>query len=265
LKQNSQSDIQQTNGLKSWLSEGLLLASLSALSYAATFAYEAGYAEHFGIPYKLISISLTTTIIAAASILAAIIPVYLISNFIWMFTPKGDDTISSAIRRYIKMVIITLPIVVVWQAWVIFLIYALLLAYIEFISPLFAHKEKSSYKEKLLAQDRIEQNAKVHLLWHVIDKRVGSWLVDILIYSAMVLGIAYVLGTKNAENQKEFYLFSDKESEAILAIYDSTIVSAVFDRNKKAMQKSLHISKIDSEKILSIKKEKVGPLSVQQD
>lgn len=265
MNHDSQIDSQQNKGLRPWLSEGLLLASLSALSFATTFAYEAGYAAYFGIPYQLISVSLTTTIIAAASILVAIIPLYAISNFLWMLTPKAEDTISSAIRRYIKMVIISLililPFAIHWQAWLAFFILILFLAFDEFVFPLITQKDKISYKEKLLAQDQIEQSAKIHLLWHVVDERVGTWLVDALIYSAIVLGFAFALGTQHAENKKEFYLFSDKENEAILAIYDNTIVSAIFDHSKKILLGSLHISKIDNTENLSIKKKEIGPLS----
>lgn len=267
MKLDSRTNTKQPQELKSWLSEGLLLASLSVLSYATTFAYEAGYAEYFKIPYQLISVSLTTTIIAAASIIFAMLPLYAISNFLWLLTPKAGDVISSAIRRFVKIIIISLiavmPFATHWQAWLAFLVFILFFAFFEFVFPVITNGEKIPYAEKLLAQDQIEQNAKVHLLWHIIDEKVGRWLVDALIYSAIVLGSAYTLGTQNAENKNEFYLNSDKPNDVILAIYGDTIVSAEFDPSKKSIRHPLHIFKVDNNVTLSIKKEKVEPLSNQ--
>lgn len=56
---------------RSPLLEGLLLASTPVIAYGMAFAYERGYASHFGYPDYLIQVSLVTALVAWAALLAA--------------------------------------------------------------------------------------------------------------------------------------------------------------------------------------------------
>jgi hypothetical protein len=62
------------------LSDGLLIAGITLLSYAAAYCFEFGYAEHFGLPTDLIRVSLDMCLRAAAGTLAVL---FILSIFLW--------------------------------------------------------------------------------------------------------------------------------------------------------------------------------------
>ncbi len=252
-----------------WLSEGLLLAGLTALSYAVTFAYEAGYSTYFGIPKQLIAVNLTTMLIAAGSLLGAMVMVYSIANFLWMLSPKQDDLVSFVVRRYIKIVIIcfiaVLPLIRHWQAWLTFLAVILVIAFFEFVFPLITQRKKSTYAEKLREQENIEQRVKVHLLWHVIDLKYGRWLVTTLVYVYIGITFAYNFGRQYAESREEFFVAVNQNNSVILAIYDDTLVTAEVNHETKSLIGPISVTKLDNIKNLVIMKERVGPLLAGKD
>jgi hypothetical protein len=202
--------------------------------------------------------------IAASSLLGVMVVVYLVANFLWMLSPKQDDVVSFVVRRYIRIVIIcfiaVVPFIRHWWAWLIFLAIILFFAFFEFVFPLITQRNKSTYAEKLREQENLEQKAKVHLLWHVVDLKYGRWLVTTLLYVYIGITFAYNLGMQNAESREEFFVIADKNNSVILAIYDDTFVTADFDRETRSFVGPISITKLDNIKNLVITKERVGPL-----
>ncbi|WP_373032919.1 hypothetical protein [Sulfurovum sp.] len=248
------------NNENKYLTEGLIIGGLTLLSYLVTFAYQSGYAIYFDIPIQLISINLTTILLSCAALLGGAYFVYVLSNFIWMFTPKEDDPISFTIRRYIKIVIICLislaPFIFQWVAWVVFLSALVFFAFFEFIFPLITQREKETYAEKLKSQTELDINTGKHMLWHEVDKRLGRWLVTSLVYGYIALVFAYNIGTQRAEMKEYFYKIGN--NTIVLAFYDDHIVTTTYDEKTKEFSGKLNIYGLD--KNIKLSKEKVGRL-----
>src|SRR2546426_151132 len=62
----------QSPELRSFLTEGILLALSSVAAYAFAFVYEASYADHFGIPYWLIEVGWIDVLLAWVALLSAV-------------------------------------------------------------------------------------------------------------------------------------------------------------------------------------------------
>ena len=147
-----------------------------------------------------------------------------------------------------------------WLAWLAYVVIILLMAFSEFIWPLITQKAKGSYAEKLVGQDQIEQEAKVHLLWHVVDSKYGRWLVTTLVWVYLAIAFTHVVGLQSAVSRRIFDVPDGVSDTAIVAIYDDTMISAKFDPDSRELTGSLRIVKLADKSPLAIHAEIVGPL-----
>jgi hypothetical protein len=53
---------------KTWITEGIIIASTPILGYLLTFIYEKGFAEAFNIPISFISPNLTTVFVVTSAL-----------------------------------------------------------------------------------------------------------------------------------------------------------------------------------------------------
>ena len=67
---------------RSWITDGIMIASITSLAYLFSFTYESGYCKSFKIPLDFISLSLTTILVAAEGLFIIITSVILLLNFL---------------------------------------------------------------------------------------------------------------------------------------------------------------------------------------
>lgn len=88
------------------ISEGILLAAATALSYGIAFAYQSGYASYFGMPPLLLTPTIGTVLKAAGAVGLAFLSFWNIANGIWPFAPRGKSALHRAIRRLLAITLI---------------------------------------------------------------------------------------------------------------------------------------------------------------
>ena len=149
---------------KNWFSEGFIIASSPIVAYMFTFAYEAGFARVFGIPLEFITLNLKRVFIVASVLLTIVGLLFWLANLIFMVSPKETNPIY---RGFIRLSLPVLLFVVfiflfgpVWQEWIVLVIVLAIMIWVEFGFPLITQRHKGSYREKLEAQEKVEEQVK---------------------------------------------------------------------------------------------------------
>jgi len=83
------------------LSDAILIAGITACSYAVGYAYRIGFAGHFAVPVDLAAPTTTAVLGAAAGLSGVLLSYFFIANMVWSFTPRHDTAVGRAIRRVV--------------------------------------------------------------------------------------------------------------------------------------------------------------------
>ena len=81
-----------------YIGNTVVVAVVSALSYAATYQYERAFCDYFRIPTSLIVVNLTTVLAIAVGLLGVALVSLLFFNFLYMVTPSP---ILRSLRRLV--------------------------------------------------------------------------------------------------------------------------------------------------------------------
>src|SRR5437016_4506838 len=88
------------------ISEALLVASASGVSYAVAYAYRSGFASYFGLPPLLLTPTLGGVLQAGAAVGAVLLSFWVIVNGLWIFLPRSDSAVGRSIRRLLLILLI---------------------------------------------------------------------------------------------------------------------------------------------------------------
>jgi hypothetical protein len=69
---------------RSWITDGIAIAAITALAYVVSFLYETGFCTIFNIPLSFISLSLTTIFVAAGTLFIVAAFIFGIANLLYM-------------------------------------------------------------------------------------------------------------------------------------------------------------------------------------
>ncbi|EKD50696.1 MAG: hypothetical protein ACD_62C00453G0001 [uncultured bacterium] len=86
-------------------------------------------------------------------------------------------------------------------------------------------------------------------------------MISVILILSFALGIAF--GRSDAASQKNFLVSNTEPEQAVLRIYNNTIISASFDRNNKTVFKTFSIRPIDQSNNILFHNETIGPLTPQ--
>jgi len=214
--------------------DAVLLACLTGLGYWIAFAYESGYATHFGYPNYVISPTIGVIVTAIGTLalsLAALAPM------IMDMTKPGDAKARRLAYNYLLLVI--------------FFAAALYTFYV------------SNYDWKALWKLVPGLVLFFALRWTTkLDADKGRFphpkasLVFLVLSAALLLNfLANLLGLVAAQNQKVFYFLADKPDFAVVRIYDGLVIGVRFDAAKQQFLGEYTIVKLGEDlKTLQLKR-----------
>jgi hypothetical protein len=268
---------QTTTAIMSWLSGGILIALVTATAYLWAFSYETGFCNYFRITFYLISLSLTTILPVAGSII-------LITSFmVFIFITPG--IILSPLFRYTTksitgLIISALAVLLLsfvhflvftgWQrnGWILLEIYIVFLMMIIFLRPLFTQRGKGSYKEKLAAE--LQQYQEPRSSRPQTNPNNLAFVVVLIVFVFVCIGIygAYDMGSTNAQ-ERRLFLVLPKSSEVpvevvVLTAYGDYIITSPIDRSTKTIEKTLYLLKLSEISKIPLTFENVGPLKIKE-
>jgi len=250
------------------VSETILIAAGSAISYAVAFAYRSGYGSHFGLPPLLLSPSLGVVLQAAGVVGLVALSFWNIAFAVWPWMPRGNSARDIAIRRVALFCIVMSALIFQmadgWRAWAILAAILGFFVFLEFILPLIAHRKVSGYENKLLAQEDIERNTQQYSLTSLASGLIGDGLFRLIAVAVLVVMLANLVGTKVAKNQTEFYILKDSPGHVVAAMDDAVVILAGYDEKTLALTGSYQVERISESRPWTFQKRFIGRLSAPQ-
>lgn len=257
---------------KKLLSEGLFIALLAPLAFVVIFAFEAGKAHIWGIPYKFISVGSSAALAAAASLLLLAYYLLVTIQLGMMILPAPTTPIRTSL---LKMGAIALAFgLFLYMGWpanaesvVPVLLTLLAFVVLEFGYPLLFQWKKKGFQNKLKAQEEVER--KVLTVWE-LPAKVGGPKVGLLLYAfAMIVIFAVVFGDAQARNREEHLVLrgmSDpRQGAVVVEQYDDVLVCMPFDSKTGELIKEFYFVKVGELGFATLRPEKLGRLKIKQD
>jgi len=208
--------------------DALLLGALSAAGFCVAFAYEVGYARHFGYPTYLISPTPNVIVTALGVVLGAAL--FLLP----LLTDLFDSSVSSVQRKA--------------SFWIIFIVFCGLLVGYVFVT--------NNYQWASLWT--VGLGAVTGVIMHWGDKSnakrgsVSGPKVRVVFSGFLLLvGIYYLaslLGTQAARDQKAFFFLQGKPDFAVVRLYDSLAIAIRYDFEKQQFVHEYLVFKLGDER-----------------
>ena len=262
--------------LKNVVSETLIISSIPLIAYASTMAYEAGYNRHFDIPSELITISITNILITVAVVISLGFTIFIFAQGLFGIFGK-----TSAIPEPISNVLITnlapwylLLIISMtafglkqWHDYYAIALFAIIWTLIYLLPSAFRKNKNISYTEHLRSVQESEREkfeGSEYLVQNILNSHgIKYQNIGLLFFSAFVfIYSAYGFGKRNAIEQEYFYVNKANPSIVYLRFYSDKIIGAEYSYTDKTTG-SLTIEKLPPDGILTIIKQKIGPLKSQ--
>lgn len=253
---------------KSWLLSGATIALISAAAYLVTFLYEYGYTQFFEIPPSLIELTLTQVFVSFVGLCFTFIVYFMIlKTILSLQSASWGNVLHLIIVIQLHYLLLFLIVSLLWggfRPWVIFGLVTLYFLFDDFVYPLIIQRGTGTYREKILAQQRLEAkrpSITKMILGPAKDSREASFLLPISFFVLLSLPA----GRYTARSKSYFYVLSDSTDVALLKIYGDKVISAPFDRKAKEISRSLTIQTLSKQGQLKLSYEKIGPLKVRKN
>lgn len=106
---------------RQWLSDAILIAVISALSYMFTYQFEAGYAKAFKIPSELIDVSLSAVLALTSFLVGATFLMFFVLNpFVGVLNRRSRNKFFNAFKtRLIVLLLYIAYSIIMINSWVI--------------------------------------------------------------------------------------------------------------------------------------------------
>jgi hypothetical protein len=213
-----------------FLTEGFVLAFLSAFSYLVAYIYENAYAEPFGIPAELIDLRWTTLFAAAGiNVLLAIgvMGTIAVAATAALKVSKTKQRVLSVIA---PLSIFALPILYAFglSKWRFVLAIISAAAVVATVFEIASHRFIKPHPRNEIATKWGFKLALVML-------RQPEWAIFAIFVMVMTLAFAQVTGLGNAFNTRDFLMTSGSPSAVVVRVYGDKIVTVQYDREAKAL------------------------------
>ncbi len=254
---------------KSWLTEGVVIATAPLIGYLMTYSFQWGYVSYFGMPIEFISVDLSQVIRTTIGVMLSFL--FLLS----LYEHVPADTAKKNILYYRLLTVAPLYI----YLGIYFFIHktpfatglfvgAIIALSLSLIVPIFTEKNKKSYKEKLEAyEEKVKLKKKSQgALSFKLYERFGDVNVGLIVNLIIILFFVEVSGEIYASNKKSFLVLTNNPNKIVLNTYNDKVICASLDRQTKIVGPSFTIYELSP--LLEFTIDKVGPLksySLKQD
>lgn len=215
------------------VSEAMLVALVTALSYAVAYSYNAGFASFFDLPPFLISPTVGTILQAAAAVGAVLLGFWNIVAVVWVFAPRGDTALVRSIRRFLVVLLVVgffyAPIRDVKGVWILVAIILGLYVFFSFVFPLITQRNIAGYENKLLGQEEIERTADSHSLNAHVARALGGSALLVGALCVLLVYFSYFVGFGAAVRKENFLVLDGRPGYVVAALDDELLVLAGYD------------------------------------
>lgn len=183
---------------------------LTALAYAAAFAYEGAYLSHFGVPLDFVSVDLRSLLLCLAALSGAGSVIIFINGILTLWPADLPRHIQlQAVRTALIVGMLLLGGFLLeadLAGWLFLGAIALALLLIEFVLPLVAFRDRPSYSERVRAA--AEHDGKRANAMDFLVKGMGIRRFQWVVLFLLAVMLAAALGTRQARTASD-YLVTD--------------------------------------------------------
>lgn len=244
------------------MSESIIIGLVTVFAYLLVFVYELSYLKYFNIPSEFISVSLEKFFIVLAGIGGVVSILYIFVDLLLFFKPKKENLVAIRIYAFLTLLLIFFaPYLYVnnfkinWRFFCLVILYA----FFYFGFPLI-HRDKKSYKEKLIEQDEIE-NAVPSLFERFVNLfgKYGGIVVSGCFYLAY---LAFLSGLHDAKEQKDFVVVDiNNEKFAIIRVYGDSIILSQINEEKRTFGKIFYVKNKNELSETLLENKEIGKLT----
>lgn len=243
--------------------KGLLLAILPFVGYITAYNYEKGYLSFFGVPSFLIRLGLEEIIVATSVLVLGLFALYPFLAIIYPFRNlMGKSVGGRTLKITIILFLFLSPIIFIFNSsslldkLVTSLVIFLILLFYEFGFPYLFYKG-SSLDEKIVKAEKTHKE--VGQIEDFIFSRPQLNTLCILFFTIMFISfLADLAGVRDANNQKDYLLFSDNGTYAVIRTYADKKVAVEINSESKYIENNIRIISINDN--LELRVEDIGPL-----
>lgn len=255
---------------KSFFSETLLIAAITACAYLITFSYEAGFLNVFGIPLDFANLSLIYVFVVGSILLAVLVIIFYIVNTVVIFMPSFEKNhpISTVLKKILPFYILTLISVVLfgnlWKEWIWILVIAVIYTLIEIVPPLFGSR-KYGYWNRMKKWQQPGTKSIFNFILPKPKKSNRKFIISILniiLIMVFIVFTAYYGGRARAIKENEFLILKSSPEMIAIKFSGDKVFLFPFDRMSHVIYKEYKI--VDIEKLSStFKKEELGRMQIK--
>jgi hypothetical protein len=266
--------------VRSWITEGIFIALITASAYFWAFRYEVGWCEHFQMPFYLISLNMTSILAISGPLIyffaVPLLVIVLIAQIMALIrTPFNRFSYEYPALSYVLMTIIWLIVASsilisgreqlhrwFWVGMVVVVLFPIAV----FVRPLITHRGEGRYWDKFRAD--INPPRQFEPSNFQFPPRFINFVVLFVFFICVVLGnyLSYWGGKKDAQSQEVFPIithYPEVPEVVVLRTFGDYFLTAPLDRSSKEVEKKLYMLKISDMAKIPLTREKVGPLRVK--
>jgi len=235
-----------------------------ALGYIVAYLYELGYCNVFGIPTEFISPDTTNVLVAVSKVFLSAVSLFWVAYvFITMTTkPKRRGPIR---HRFILLMIIGLIYIAfaidypsARREWYFIIPILIIFILLLFIGPAITHRTVKGYRNRLIAQDKI--NVATNPI-NYIERHIGRSTVIILLLLLPWIALPYFNGETDATEQENFLVPSTYQSSVVLRIYGDNLICAELDPQGDKLTGNFFMISMDDEPRPYLRLQEIGRLA----
>jgi hypothetical protein len=229
------------------VSDGIIIALLTAIGYAVGYYFEVGYRSYFKIPEDFIDLSVASIVKAVGvTFLAILFLVGLSNSLIQIYNSMDikDEAIKDEVDHFLwvagGLLLINLFLGISSTVVITFFSFLAIYIFISFIVPIFRFKSFPTYAEKLAASaKKRREEAPADGILNVTIRKLGRRRFQILIICLFVIAAVpnvKLLGVKQARDQKVFLVIFEQENRVIIGTYKDYVITAKINLVKREVE-----------------------------
>lgn len=226
----------------SWLTEGILIASVPVYAYILMLSFVIGYCDFFQIPVSFASLNLLTMLWIGLRLAIGLIILFFFTAFVYGFLKVLHNKITEAVLllvAYAGLLVLEIDLRLPWRDW-------------RWTLALLAFYLTNMIIFSFLPLPRLYISPPVsNMLRRAFF--VFPWLT-------ISVSVAMDMGRAVATNQRDYLVPASAPTTVVLSYFGEKLVVAPFDRSTKEVEPSFWVIKIGEDPKLLLRWESVGPL-----
>lgn len=251
--------------LKQGLSEGLLIAALTGVSYWIAFSYEQAYLSAFGFPLHLAKISVESVLIVFLLLstgLWLLLPVANLIGLIWPTHPVLQVKAARAVLVFgmvgwqlfhygFRTIDIPFYLIVI-GIWFVF----------EVLWPLVVFWRKKGIKQRLIADEEAEASPLGRTVLGRLYKSVGPSGYSFIVIAILGTWFASSAGDAKARTQTSYLVFSSNPAISVVRLYPEQALCVRLAPKSRKIMGLLVVPTGNGE--IEFRKKEIGPIILQR-